>query len=111
VDPAFLLQEVKMLQERAGLDMTGRLFVSDRAHLVMPYHKLLDGLDEQARGSDAIGTTGLGIGPLYTDKAARLGLRVGDLLEPESFKSRLNFVVEQKNQLLTRVYGAEPVSA
>lgn len=110
-DPAFFLKELQMLGEKAGIDVTGRLFVSDRAHLIMPYHRLLDGLDEEARGADSIGTTRLGIGPLYTDKAARLGLRVGDLLEPKVFKTRLRFAVEHKNLVLTRIYGADPVDA
>src|SRR5438094_377126 len=73
--------------------------------------KLIEKLDEEARGSDSIGTTLNGIGPVYTDKAARIGLRVGDLLEPDTFRSRLNFAVKQKNLLLTRVYEAPPVDA
>lgn len=110
-DPAFFLKELQMLGEKAGIDVTDRLFVSDRAHLIMPYHKLVEKLDEQARGADSIGTTLNGIGPVYTDKAARIGLRVGDLLEPEVFKTRLRFVVDQKNLILTRIYGADPLDA
>jgi adenylosuccinate synthase len=95
VAPQVLLEEIDLLRAR-GIDAS-RLFLSDRAHLVMPYHILLDGLEEEARGAKAIGTTRRGIGPCYVDKAARLGIRVGELLEPESFKKRLAFVLEQKN--------------
>ena len=108
VDPRVLLEEMDIVQ-RAGVTLAGRLYISDRAHLIMPYHRLLDGLDEEARGSSAIGTTRNGIGPLYADKAARLGLRLGDLLEDDVFQERLRFVLEQKNRLLTQVYGATPL--
>ena len=105
VNPAAFLQELEMV-EKAGVNTEGRLFVSDRAHVIMPYHHLLDGLDEEARGSDAIGTTRLGIGPVYTDKAARIGVLVGDLKDAKVFKTRLRFALEQKNLIITRVYGA-----
>ncbi len=110
-DPAFFLKELTMLGEQAGIDVSGRLFVSDRAHLIMPYHRLLEKLDEEARGANSIGTTLNGIGPVYTDKAARMGLRVGELLEPDVFRSRLRYAVDQKNLIFTRVYGADPLSA
>ena len=77
INPAVLIDEMDQLNER-GVDTTG-LFISDRAHLIMPYHILLDGLEEEARGGKAIGTTRKGIGPVYADKAARLGIRAGDL--------------------------------
>src|SRR3989304_2249652 len=108
VDPKVLLEEIDLLRGR-GVD-TSRLFLSDRAHLVMPYHVLLDGLEEEARGAGALGTTRRGIGPSYVDKAARLGIRAGELLDREPFRKRLAFVLEQKNALLTRVYGREPLS-
>ena len=107
--PKVLLEEIDLLGGR-GVD-TSRLFVSDRAHVVMPYHILLDGLEEEARGAKAIGTTRRGIGPCYVDKAARLGIRAGDLLDRETFRKRLAIALEQKNSLLTRVYGHEPLSA
>ena len=112
VDPEVLLEEIAGLQER-GVD-TSRLYVSDRAHLIMLYHIALDALEETARGGQAIGTTGKGVGPAYVDKAARVGIRVGDLLEvndEERFLPRLHKVLEQKNALITRVYGGEPISA
>lgn len=108
VNPAAFLSELEIV-EGAGVDVGGRLFVSERAHLILPYHKLLDGLDEEARGSNAIGTTRLGIGPLYTDKAARLGLQVGDLEDPDTFAERLRFVLDMKNKLLRGVYNAGPL--
>jgi len=108
VDPKVLLEEIDLLRGR-GVD-TSRLFLSDRAHLVMPYHFLLDGLEEEARGAGALGTTRRGIGPCYVDKAARLGIRAGELLDREAFRKRLAFVLEQKNALITRVYGREPLS-
>ncbi len=107
VDPSALLTEIEELQGR-GVD-TAQLYVSDRAHVVMPYHVLLDQLEEQARGSSALGTTGRGIGPAYVDKAARVGIRVGDLLDEAYLASRLEAVLEQKNAVLTKVYGAEAV--
>ena len=107
IDPAVLLEEVEALK---GRDIAvDRLFLSDRAHLIMPYHLLLDALEEESRGSGAIGTTRRGIGPAYMDKAGRLGIRTGDLLERGSLLERLRLVLEQKNRILTRVYGAQPL--
>jgi len=108
VSPEAFVKELRMVQA-AGISTDGRLFISDRAHLIMPYHKLLDGLNEKGFGDNAIGTTGQGIGPVYTDKAARLGMRVGDLVDTAAFAERLRFVLEQKNRLLTRVYDLEPI--
>ncbi len=108
IDPAVLLKEIDEL-EGHGVSVD-RLLISDRAHLIMPYHILLDGLEEESRGGDALGTTRKGIGPAYVDKAGRLGLRTGDLLEKEAFLERLRFVLEQKNRILTRVYEAQPLS-
>ena len=82
INPEVLIGEINQLEQR-GVD-TGRLFISDRAHLIMPYHTLLDGLEEESRGGRAIGTTRKGIGPAFADKTARLGIRVGDLLEKEA---------------------------
>ena len=108
VNPAVLITEVDQLNQR-GVD-TSRLFISDRANLVMPYHILLDGLEEKARGGGAIGTTGKGIGPAFADKVARLGIRVGDLLDKEALLARLRSVLEYKNNILTKVYGVSPLS-
>jgi adenylosuccinate synthase len=89
---------------------TSRLVISNRAHLVMPFHLLLDGLEEESRAGDAIGTTRRGIGPAFADKTARLGIRAGDLLNKEGFLEQLRPVVAYKNKLLTRIYNAEPLS-
>lgn len=108
VDPPVLLEEIEKLKSRGvGAD---NLFVSDRAHLIMPYHVMLDGLEEEARGSEAIGTTRKGVGPAFVDKTARMGIRVCDLLDRDAFRERLGFVLEQKNALLTKLYGASPLS-
>lgn len=108
VDPRVLLEEIETLEKR-GVS-TERLFVSDRAHVIMPYHPLIDQLDEKLRGAAAVGTTGRGVGPAFADKVARLGIRVGDLVDPVSFRERLSFVLPYKNAVLTRLYGAEPLS-
>ncbi len=111
VDPQVLLDEIGGLESQ-GVDVS-RLFVSDRAHLIMPYHVALDMLEERSRGSQAIGTTGKGVGPAYADKVSRVGIRVGDLLEAteeDVFLPRLAHVVEQKNAIITKVYDGEPIS-
>lgn len=108
VDADAFLAELANLESR-GID-TSRLFVSERAHLIMPYHVLLDKLEEQARGADAIGTTGRGVGPAYVDKTARAGIRVSDLLDWDTLASRLKGALEAKNALITKVYGGEPLS-
>ena len=107
IDPRILLEEIDSLEARDV--STKNLFVSDRAHVVMPYHPMIDQLDEKLRGDAAIGTTGRGIGPCFTDKVARLGIRMGDLCDPISFRERLSFVLPYKNAVLTRLYGAEPL--
>ena len=108
VNPEVLLQEIDNLN-KAGVSMAN-LFLSDRAHLIMPYHILLDGLEEDSRGGKALGTTRKGVGPAFVDKTARLGIRVGDLLDGEAFRGRLSSVLDLKNCILTRVYGAEPLT-
>ena len=108
INPAVLLSEIGQLQQK-GVDTSG-LYISDRAHLIMPYHTLLDGLEEQSRGGRAIGTTRKGIGPCFADKIARLGIRVGDLLDKEAFLERLRPILEYKNTILTKIYGTTPLS-
>lgn len=108
VDPAGLIQEMQSLESR-GIS-TSNLFISDRAHLVMPYHLLLDSLEEDARGASAIGTTRRGIGPAFVDKAARQGIRAGDLLDRDVLLGRLRPVLAAKNDIVTKVYGAAPLS-
>jgi adenylosuccinate synthase len=108
VNPAVLIDEIDQLNQR-GVD-TSKLFISDRAHLIMPYHVLLDGLEEEARGGKALGTTRKGIGPAFADKAARLGIRAGDLLDKEALLERLRSVLSYKNTILTKVYQESPLS-
>ena len=109
VDPPALLKELAMLKA-AGID-TSNLFISERAHVVMPYHIQLDALEEEVRGANEIGTTKRGIGPTYVDKAARTGIRMGDLLHEETLLSRMMTVLEQKTKVLTKLYGAQPGTA
>ena len=109
VDADVLLGELSELDAR-GID-TSNLFVSERAHLIMPYHVLLDELEEKARGDSAIGTTGRGVGPAYVDKTGRMGIRVGDLLDVEStLRPRLEQALAFKNALITKIYEAEALS-
>ena len=108
INPAVLLKEMDKLNQR-GVD-TSRLIISDRAHIIMPYHVLLDGLEEKWRGGQAIGTTHKGIGPAFADKAARLGIRAGDLLDKEALRKRLRFIMDYKNAVLTKVYEEKPLS-
>lgn len=108
INPAALLEEMDDLTRRS-VD-TSRLFISDRTHIIMPYHVLLDGLEEKWRGGKAIGTTGKGIGPAFADKTARLGIRAGDLLDKENFRDRLGFILDYKNAIVTRVHGMDPLS-
>lgn len=86
----------------------GRLLISDRAHLILPYHIAIDAAQEESKGENQIGTTRKGIGPTYQDKAARIGLRMGDI-KLDNFKEKLKYNVEQQNQLLQKVYGADPI--
>ena len=106
VDPAALVAEIAMLS-KAGIEVKGRLHVSNRAHLIFPYHRELDKAAEGARGANKIGTTSRGIGPAYEDKMARRGLRMCDLLEPELFKKKAAHVVAEKNRLAKGAYGAD----
>ena len=104
VDPDVLLGEINELNLTPE-----KLVVSDRAHLIFPYHIKLDKLEEARRGDDAIGTTGRGVGPAYLDKVNRTGLRAGELLDPEDLALRLPAIVDFKNEVLTKIYGADPV--
>ena len=108
VNPDVLRGELDMLSDR-GID-TARLYVSERAHVIMPYHILLDNLEEEARGSGAIGTTGQGVGPAYMDKTGRMGIRIGDLLDSSTLESKLQRTLEFKNALITKIYNKNPLS-
>ena len=106
VDPKAFLQELDELQ--AGGIPANNLVLSERAHMVMPYHPVLDQLGEEMRGDDRLGTTWRGIGPAYEDKVRRIGFRIGDLQKPAFLEKKLRFVLRLKNETLTRLYGAEP---
>jgi len=111
VDPECLLEEMEELGKR-NVQVDGRLVVSDRAHVVLPYHKMFDALQEAtlAKGKK-IQTTGRGIGPCYADKAARRGLRMGQLVQPDRLRHRLDDIAAAKNKELAALYGAEPLDA
>ncbi|MCX6174450.1 MAG: adenylosuccinate synthase [Ignavibacteriales bacterium] len=104
IDPKALLDEIKLL-EGMGISIAGRLFISQNAHLIMPYHKLLDSINES--GNSKIGTTGRGIGPCYIDKYARKGIRIVDLLDRKVLEEKIRLNIEEKNNLLKKVYNQE----
>jgi len=108
LDPAVLLEEVDAVRA-AGARLEGRLFISDTAHIIMPYHRLFDEAQEKFRGKKRLGTTGRGIGPAYADKAERFGIRMGDLLDTAVFKAKLASVLEYKNLMLEKLFGQTPL--
>lgn len=108
VDPVALLQEIELLSQK-GVRADGRLFISDRAHVVMPYHRLLDQAKEAA-AEQKIGTTGRGIGPAYVDKANRMGIRIVDLLDEKTLQVKITRNLQEKNAILSAVYGKAPLS-
>lgn len=105
IDPEVMIKELEGL-EKQGIS-TENLRISPRAHVIMPYHQKLDRCEEARKGTNKIGTTGRGIGPAYMDKAARVGIRMADLVDPDEFAPRLKHILEEKNHLLARVYGEE----
>lgn len=106
INPGVVLAEIAGMKEK-GIDCHN-LVISDRAHVVLPYHQRLDELQEDALGSHKIGTTKGGIGPCYMDKVARVGIRICDLMEPETFAEKLKINLAAKNEIITKIYGAEP---
>jgi adenylosuccinate synthase len=110
VNPDVLLHEIREIEKLTKVNLQGRLVVSDRAHIVMPYHIVIDKLSEEARGKDALGTTGMGIGPTYSDKAARIGFRLSDLRDLEALYPRLKSVMDHTNAIITKVYEGDAVS-
>ncbi len=109
LDPSSLMDEIEQLKKR-GIDVDGRLFISEKAQLVMPYHKLLDQASEKHKGNNSLGTTGRGIGPAYRDKAARVGIRIVDLLNKEVLVSKLERNIMEANEILTKIYDYEPLN-
>ncbi len=106
INPGVLLQEISSMKAQ-GIDCSN-LLISDRAHVVMPYHARLDELQEAALGEDKIGTTKGGIGPCYMDKVSRTGIRICDLMEPDTFAQKLRVNLNAKNAIITKIYGGEP---
>ena len=102
IDPIALMEEINQLQQ-LNIEIRDHLLISHNAHLIMPYHKLLDTIREQT--SEKIGTTGRGIGPAYIDKFMRVGIRIVDLLDRDIFVSKLKRNIEEKNQILKKIYG------
>ena len=107
VDPRVLLAEMDMLAAK-GVD-TSKLKVSGNAHLILPYHQEIDRLTERRLGNRKLGTTKRGIGPAYADKAARVGLRVQDLLDPKIFRAKLDVALKEKNAVLAKVFNQLPL--
>jgi adenylosuccinate synthase len=107
IDPIALLDEIQVL-EKAGININGRLLISQNAHLIMPYHKLLDSINENT--STKIGTTGRGIGPCYIDKYARKGIRIVDLLDRTVLEEKIRINIEEKNNILKKVYNVEELN-
>jgi len=104
IDPSALLEEIDLLQKN-GIKVENRLYISHNAHLIMPYHKLLDSISES--GEQKIGTTGRGIGPCYIDKFARKGIRIVDLLDRAELEKKIRINLKEKNELLKKVYEHE----
>lgn len=109
VDPQVLLAEIDGLTER-GIS-TAKLMVSTNAHVIMPYHRVLDGARERKLGESQIGTTRKGVGPAYTDKASRIGFRMQDMLDMKIFRKKLETALAEKNSLLTKIYNIPAFSA
>ena len=109
VDPRVLITELDMLESK-GVD-TSKLRISGNAHLILPYHQELDKLTERRLGKNKVGTTKRGIGPAYADKAARVGLRVQDLLDPKIFRQKLDVVLKEKNAIFAKVFNQLPLDA
>lgn len=109
IDPGVLIEEIRRLRS-AGYAVSGEnLKISDRAHVIMPYHKEIDVAREEKMGGTRIGTTGRGIGPVYEDKAARRGIKISDLISKESLSSRLEGLLSERNLYLTKVLGRKPI--
>jgi adenylosuccinate synthase len=109
IDPDALLEEINLLKEM-GIDCKGRLFISQKAHLIMPYHKILDQASEAKAGTGKIGTTGRGIGPAYVDKFNRKGVRIVDLLDRNYFKEIVKANLEHHNEIITKIYSQSEIN-
>lgn len=110
IDPIALVEELEEVQSH-DIQLEGRLFISSSAHLILPYHRVLDNVKEKSRGSDAIGTTGRGIGPAYVSKVSRIGIRMDDLLDEKKLNEKIRKNLEDINRALENVYGEDPLDA
>ncbi len=108
IDPQALLEEIENI-ESMGFELQGRLFISNAAHIILPYHQILDKVKEEHRGDDAIGTTGRGIGPAYVSKVSRVGIRAADLFHPEILKDKIETNLAEINKALEFIYDEEPL--
>jgi adenylosuccinate synthase len=108
VDPASLLLEIEALKKQ-NIELEERLLLSHYAHVVMPYHRLIDQLSEKAKGASAVGTTGRGIGPCYVDKTNRSGIRIADLFSKDSLRANLQLALDLRNSELQKIYGHAPL--
>jgi len=109
IDPEAMVEEMEGLKER-GIKLDN-LYISETAHVIMPYHRLLDGLEEKRKGDSKIGTTGKGIGPCYTDKTSRRGIRIADLLDEKRLKAKLEQTLDFHNEVLEKIYEEEKLYA
>ncbi len=110
IDPHALLDEIQEVEEH-GADLNNRLKISNAAHVILPYHQLLDQVKEEHRGDDAIGTTGRGIGPAYVSKVSRVGIRMSDLFHPQKLKEKVETNIRDINEALRHVYKHDPIEA
>jgi len=110
LDPFALLKEVKTLRE-AGIQVDGNLFISNRAQVILPYHRMIELASENAPGRVKIGTTSRGIGPAYEDKMGRRGLRVADLLDLDLMRTHVENACKEKNTIVHALYNSEPLDA
>lgn len=109
IDPVALMEEIELL-EKEGINIEGRLWISQKAHLIMPYHKMLDRANEEKQGDRKIGTTGRGIGPAYVDKVNRKGIRIVDLLDRKGFEEKLRRNINAHNEVLEKIYHQLPLN-
>ena len=110
IDPIALVEEIRKV-EALGVNLENRLFISSSAHLILPYHKVLDNVKEKKRGTDAIGTTGRGIGPAYVSKVSRIGIRMNDLTDPVKLEKSIKKNLDDINLALKNVYGEPELNA
>jgi adenylosuccinate synthase len=109
INPGALVEEIQYIRDNGF--STDNLKISDRAHVIMPYHLVLDALEEDRKADNKIGTTRKGIGPCYMDKAARNGIRIADLMVAEAFEEKARAIIADKNQVITQMYNGEPLDA